>query len=249
MTDRAADGDVDMRLDPDAPLEPEESSRQIAALRTRLGRPGVRVLDLGCGSGRVMVPLLRAGAEVTGVDLDAESLQACRAAAGTDGVRGRWIAGDFTDDALWNEGERALSAAGPFAMVCCLGNTFMLVSDPIEALTLVRRIASLLEPEGVFVLDDFPRALRRELTDGNWQEGISEEGDLQMVWAPGDSVFALRQGGEVRPEDWSIGADERRFRLWDYGALDLLTAHAGLVPLPRSDAQITHLIGWKRVSG
>lgn len=36
-------------------------------------RPGLKVLDLGCGPGRTTVPLLRAGCEVTGLDLSEKS--------------------------------------------------------------------------------------------------------------------------------------------------------------------------------
>ena len=44
-------------------------------LRGRLG-PGSRILDVGCGSGRNLVYLLRAGYEVFGLDPDATSIQA-----------------------------------------------------------------------------------------------------------------------------------------------------------------------------
>jgi SAM-dependent methyltransferase len=39
-------------------------------------RPGMRVLDAGCGSGRNLVYLLRAGTEVFGVDGDAHAVEA-----------------------------------------------------------------------------------------------------------------------------------------------------------------------------
>jgi len=46
-------------------------------LRGRLA-PGMRVLDVGCGSGRNLVYLLQAGYEVFGLDPDATSIQAVR---------------------------------------------------------------------------------------------------------------------------------------------------------------------------
>ena len=48
-------------LDEVAPLEPEESVAQIEALLAALGPAPRRVLDLGCGAGRVLVPLAAAG--------------------------------------------------------------------------------------------------------------------------------------------------------------------------------------------
>ena len=46
-------------------------------LRRRIA-PGMRVLDVGCGSGRNLVYLLRAGYEVFGVDADPGSIDAVR---------------------------------------------------------------------------------------------------------------------------------------------------------------------------
>src|SRR5262245_9142898 len=46
-------------------------------LRQRI-TPGMRVLDVGCGSGRNIVYLLRSGYEVFGVDADPNAVQAVR---------------------------------------------------------------------------------------------------------------------------------------------------------------------------
>ena len=50
-------------------------------LRGRI-RPGMRVLDAGCGTGRNLVYLLRAGYDVCGVDEDAAAIDAVRVLAG-----------------------------------------------------------------------------------------------------------------------------------------------------------------------
>ncbi len=51
-------------------------------LRGRL-RPGMRVLDAGCGSGRNLVYLLRSGYEVFGADSDTDAIEAVRVLAAT----------------------------------------------------------------------------------------------------------------------------------------------------------------------
>ncbi|PJI94644.1 class I SAM-dependent methyltransferase [Luteimicrobium subarcticum] len=58
--------------------------------------PGIRVLDLGCGTGRLTTELARTGFEVTGVDPDGEALEAARRKPGGDLVR--WVEG--TSEAL-----------------------------------------------------------------------------------------------------------------------------------------------------
>ncbi len=50
-------------------------------LRGRI-RPGMKVFDAGCGSGRNLIYLLRAGYEVYGVDADPRAVEAARMLAG-----------------------------------------------------------------------------------------------------------------------------------------------------------------------
>jgi SAM-dependent methyltransferase len=47
---------------------------------------GQPALDLGCGTGRLLLPLLRTGLDVDGCDLSADMLAHCRQLAATDGL-------------------------------------------------------------------------------------------------------------------------------------------------------------------
>ena len=57
-------------------------------------RPGMRVLDVACGTGVVAVTAARSGARVTGLDLTPELLEAARANSRTAAVEIDWHEGD-----------------------------------------------------------------------------------------------------------------------------------------------------------
>lgn len=63
--------------------EPDELAYYRAAIE-RFGQPA---LDLACGTGRLLVPLLEAGLDVDGVDISPDMLALAREAAGRKGLR------------------------------------------------------------------------------------------------------------------------------------------------------------------
>lgn len=63
-----------------------------------------RVLDLGCGSGRLTVALARAGAAVTGFDTSRESLEQARRRAGAAGVELQLVEADMNEPLPFEDG-------------------------------------------------------------------------------------------------------------------------------------------------
>jgi SAM-dependent methyltransferase len=97
-----------------------------------------RVLDAGCGSGRLTVALARTGAEVTGVDTNASQLEVARGRAGEAGVEPTLLEADF--DAL------PFADAAVDAVVSRLA--VMASDDPVSTL---RELARVAEPGGRLV--------------------------------------------------------------------------------------------------
>ncbi|TLU73969.1 SAM-dependent methyltransferase [Lichenicoccus roseus] len=70
--------------------EAQEAKKHHIAAKLKLDRPGLRVLDIGCGWGGMALTLARDyGARVTGITLSTEQLEAARARAVAEGLDDR----------------------------------------------------------------------------------------------------------------------------------------------------------------
>ena len=119
--------------------------------------PGSRVLDAGCGTGRVAIELDRRGWPVTGIDIDPGMLDSARRKA----PHIPWIQGDLA----------VASVEGEFDAVVLAGNVLIFVAEGTEP-EVVARCASYLPPGGVLIAgfqvrrDGFgPEALDRAASD------------------------------------------------------------------------------------
>lgn len=109
---------------------------------------GPRVLELGSGTGRVLIPLARAGFHVTGVDSSEDMMAVCRERLSYEpaGVQSRvsLVEGDVRD----------LRLDGPFDLVIAPCNFINYFPAPGDCEKVIRWAARLLGPAGTFLLDN-----------------------------------------------------------------------------------------------
>jgi SAM-dependent methyltransferase len=113
-----------------------------ARLVDAMTAPGSRVLDAGCGPGRVGAVLHERGHDVVGVDADPELI----AAAIEDHPGPRWIVADLAELDL-----PAAGVAEPFDAVVCAGNVLAFVAPGTET-DVLRGMAAHLAPGGFAVV-------------------------------------------------------------------------------------------------
>jgi SAM-dependent methyltransferase len=106
-----------------------------------LAVPGTRILDAGCGTGRVAVELARRGYHVVGVDLDDGMLDRARATAPSL----TWIGADL---ATFDRLDHGLPDA--FDLALAAGNVIPLVAQGTEPAVLAR-LAAAVRPGGTVV--------------------------------------------------------------------------------------------------
>ncbi|MFG1766176.1 methyltransferase domain-containing protein [Micromonospora parva] len=132
--------------------------------------PAARVLDLGCGTGRLTVALAAAGHTVTGVDPAGASLAAARAKPGGERV-------------TWIEGTSALLPERAFDVAVLTSHVAQFFVDDAEWAGTLADLRRALVPGGRLVFD------ARDPADRRWE-----------LWNPVDSQrrISLPDDGEVR---------------------------------------------------
>jgi SAM-dependent methyltransferase len=190
------------------------------ALVRRLATGGA-VLELGVGTGRLAIPMARAGLDVHGVDASAPMVE--RLLAKPDGHLVHCVVGDMVDDA----------PAGPFGAVLVAYNTFFNLPTVERQRDAMEAIASRLDIGGhlileAFVPDDPPPqgstvSLRSMTTDRVVLSVSIDDPGAQR--AEGHLIeLTERRGVRLRP--WSI-------RWARPGELDDMASAAGLALVER----------------
>jgi len=151
--------------------EAGERTTRFLAAQGLLG-PGARVFDQGCGPGRLLAPLHRAGARVEGVDLVADYIETARRTAGALGQDPEGFrVGDITEATSRSPADLVIS------WWTCLGYA---EDDATNALPLARAYESL-RPGGVYAIDTMhtPGVLRGFLPETR-SETPTPEGPLRL---------------------------------------------------------------------
>jgi SAM-dependent methyltransferase len=103
------------------------------------------VLEIGCGTGRVTIPLASAGVDIVGLDVSASMLEEARSKAERQGLRMRWIEADGGTFELDRQ----------FALIIMPFNTLQFFRDTAALNQLFRCVKGHLWGGGRFVFDVF----------------------------------------------------------------------------------------------
>lgn len=103
---------------------------------------GARILDAGCGPGRVGAVLAASGHDVVGVDVDPVLIDAAR----NDHPGPRWLVGDLAELDLAADG-----ITDPFHVIVCAGNVVTFLA-PSTRVVVLERLAAHLADDGRIVV-------------------------------------------------------------------------------------------------
>jgi SAM-dependent methyltransferase len=179
---------------------------------------GDRVLELACGSGRLLVPLARAGCQVVGLDVSPPMLAIARerlAAAGAAVAgRVRLVEGHLCAFALDETFDLAIIAA----------RSFCYLTERPDQHRALRAVAAHLRPGGLLAIDfmnatpawlaEPPGSLRQDVVSYDAAQGLTIARTEAVVSTDlAAQVRVLRSGYELVP---NVGAITKRFVEWPY---------------------------------
>jgi SAM-dependent methyltransferase len=124
---------------------------------------GEPVLDIGCGTGRILLDFLAHGIDIDGLEISGEMLAICRAKAAEAGLD---VAGRLFEQAM-----EAMDLPRRYRTIIVPSSSFQLVVDPLAAAEALRRFHDHLLPGGTLAL---PFYALGEASDESW----TQEADL-----------------------------------------------------------------------
>ncbi len=205
----------------------------LPALQAYAQRTDGPLLELGCGTGRLLVPLARAGYAVTGVDLSPEMLTIARE---------KQVAADLGERVTLIEGDYATAAlGGPYRLAFCVMNTFLHLITIEEQVAALRHWRQHLAPRGLLVLDLFHPDHRqlaeldgRLVWDKTWHDPASGATVMKFVTCTGDPARQILHVTMIYDETAPDGALRRTTGSYDIHYMgrfeaELLLERAGYV--------------------
>jgi len=192
---------------------------------------GGPVLDLGCGTGRMTLPLAQHGLDVTGVELFPPMLERARAKAA--GLPITWVEADAREVHL---GRR-------FGLIVESGGVFMHMLTRADQQAYLARVVEHLAPGGRFVFSIFfphPDRLGTELEEKEWFTYQDEQGRSVRVSGTEayDELAQVKVETAIRRIRGSDGEElvyvaPLSLRYTFPQEMEALLDHAGLVVLER----------------
>jgi SAM-dependent methyltransferase len=166
---------------------------RIETMALEHGLRGKRLLDVGCGTGKSFVPMLRRGYQVVACDLSERMVEAARHATGSQGAE--IVVADM----------RALPRLGEFDLVTCLDDALNYLLSDEELERTFDGIARNLRRDGLFVFDlNTLGTFRRYFT----RDVVTEIDDAVFCWrGDGDPEPAARCTTRARIEIFARETD------------------------------------------
>ncbi len=158
-----------MHLDPEiesATRTPESIRRTLNFIQGYCKKPGMQILDLGCGPGMYTEKLAEEGHQVTGMDISENSIEYARSQAMKNNLEIEYICQNYLNLDIHNRYDLIIMIYTDFGVLI-----------PSDRNILLRKVHNALAPGGIFIFD--------VINDRNLEEKFQEE----KAWTVNEGGF------------------------------------------------------------
>jgi len=193
----------------------EAEPTEVAYFREAIGRFGEPALDLGCGTGRIMLPLLAEGLDVDGSDISPDMVAFARARASARGFA----------PGLSAQPSHKLELTRTYRTIFMCG-VFGIGGRRDRDREALRRIHRHLEPGGALVIDHRLPYATSETTEAGWARWLpGHRTGIPSDWPTEGDRHRTADGDEIELLNRTLGFDpleqrrtlEIQARLWHEG--------------------------------
>lgn len=164
--------------------------------------PGL-ALEVGCGTGRLLLPYLQAGFDVEGVDCAAKMLAICRQKAECEGLT----------PVLYEQFMQDLNLPRRYKTIYIPFRSFQLVSDRDDAIKSLQNFHAHLEPKGQLLISTgIPWDNLTGTNQGNWKI-------YQTAIRPSDGATVLCSGTTIVDRIEQMQTHWNRYEIYQQGLL------------------------------
>lgn len=219
--------------------EQKEFTKDIAFYVEYARKCGGEVLELACGTGRILIPMAKQGVKVTGLDISEEMLSSARMKIDADEklkTNTNLISGDMRD---FDINKR-------FSMILIAFRSFQSLLTKEDQVACLETVHKHLSDSGLFILDLFaPRhdllaQVHRTVDLGKFYD---EESDVYVTRRAEDKYDLAKQTlHEDRFYEWTDKSGESHIQKWSFDLSYLFRYEAELL-LEKCGFVIEHVYG------
>ena len=155
---------------------------------------GAPVLDVGCGTGRLLLDFLAQGIDTDGVDNSPEMLELCRQKAGTLGLT----------PSLYLQEMQALDLPRRYQTIMVPSSSLQLVIDPAHAATAMQRMSAHLLPGGSLAAPFMTLWNPGEPLESTWEKTAQRPEDGATIRRVARSWFDPESGCESTEDLYQV---------------------------------------------
>jgi SAM-dependent methyltransferase len=150
----------------------EDHTKEINFWEKMIKKSSEPVLELGSGTGRILIPLLERGFDMTGIDISGDVNRRCRQTCRKKGLK----------TVIYNKSMLDFSLPRKFGLIIMAFDGLGLFTDNKDIDKLFERVMAHLKPGGLFVFEFHPLLDKYKENDYNRSGWIEGSGGVVIVW-------------------------------------------------------------------